>query len=165
MSCTALSIPGHVSSTKGHGLGRMVWCEVVLVQPGASLQNRWHRDRAAKSSQHPRHRDLSRLWSLTSWDPAVNLASVVGDGKLMKTHGFSGSTMVWEQWGEKRAALIDPGTVHHPPELQPGVQAATGNLSGRALWLFYINLHYGTVWHWYLSAFSWGLRPAWLKTI
>lgn len=82
MSCTALSIPGHVPSTKGHGLGRMVWYEIVLVQPGASLQNRWHRDRAAKSSQHPRHMDLSRLWSLTSWDPAVNLASV-GDGKLV----------------------------------------------------------------------------------
>lgn len=115
MLYTPLSIPGYFPRTKGHGLKRMVRFEVVLVQPGASLQNRWHRDRAAKSCQHPRHMDLNRLWSCTKWDPSVH----VGSGRW-KTHVFSGNTMVWEQWGEKRGSLIDPGTMYHPPELQPG---------------------------------------------
>lgn len=46
-----------------------------------------------------------------------------------------------------------------------GMQVATSNLCERALWLFYINLHYRTVWPLYLSTFSWGLRPVWLKRI
>lgn len=53
--------------------------------------------------------------------------------------------MAWEQRGEQRHALIALAQCTTLLNSSQGMQAATGNLSERGLWLFYINLHYRTV--------------------
>lgn len=72
---------------------------------------------SSKIPSAPQARGLEQTLQLYQLGPCSEPGQ---PGGRWNTHGFSGSTMAWEQWGENRGALIAPGTMYHPPELQPG---------------------------------------------
>lgn len=161
MSCSTHPSPSQAIFPGLKGMGWKEWWDLRLCW--YNLEHPCKTGGTGTEQQNPVSTPGTWTWTGSGVVPSETLQCMwaVEDGKLMffqETQWFGSSGVRKEDlW----LTLAQCTTLLNSSQ---GMQAAKSNLSERGLWLFYINLHYRTVWHLYLSAFSWGLRLPWLKT-
>lgn len=161
MSCPAQPSPSQAMFPGLKGMGWKEWCDLRL---------RWHnlehppkqvaQGQSSKIPSAPQAHGLEQALQLYQLRPF----SECGQWKMENSSFFRKHDGLGAVGWEKRCS--DWPWHNVPPSWTPARGCKQPQaIWVRGLWLFYINLHYRTVWHLYLSSFSWGLRLAWLKTI